>query len=976
MKSMMKRTTVREIRQSFGRFFAILAIIALGVGFYAGLSVARDAMLQTGNHYLENLNFYDFRLLSTYGFEEPEVEYFKTLEDVENVEGAYQVDALYIDGAGNEAVIKLHSLMEDINQTMLRAGRMPENSGECVVDSELFTEEDIGTKLVIAENNEEDTLDMLTNREYTIVGLVQSSYYMNFERGTTSIGNGKITGFAYLLPDGFDSEYFTEVFVTFLGWKEIYSTEYEDFIDEKTKIWEIALEDKIDERYQTILSDAQTELQDATDELEEKEAEARQELDNAYAELVDAKEEIEDGEKQLADAKKEIQDSRKPLTDAMEQIEQMEQMTAGMMQMPDATTMAQAEAMQTQKAQLEEALAQLDAYEKELRDKEQELEDARVKLAEGTQEYEEGEAEFETEIADAKQKIADAEEEIADIEAPSTYVLDRNTNIGYVCLESDSGIVEGVAKVFPVFFFLVAALVCITTMNRMVEEQRTQIGVLKALGYREPAIMSKYMFYSGSGALIGCLFGFFFGTWGFPKVIWTGYGIMYTLVPIEYVFKIELLVLSLVVSLLCSVGTTWLSCRHELSEVAAELMRPKAPRAGKRVLLERIPFIWKRLKFLHKVSVRNIFRYKRRIFMMILGISGCTALLVTGLGLKDSIANIAESQYDEIMTFDATISFEKGQDVEADTGFTKAAEELSDKYIYISEKTMDMLSNDGKNQMLSSTMNLITIKDAKQMEGIMDFHTTKKVPLEYQGKGEAFISHKIADLHNIEVGDEILLRNDEMKEMRVRIAGIFENYIYNYVFITEETYEAQFGEAAEYKSAYMIFNDKKEVHESAALLMQLDEVTAVNINQDMAERIGSMMSSLDFIIITVIICAGLLAFIVLYNLTNINITERIREIATIKVLGFYKNETALYVFRENMVLTGVGALVGLVLGKLLHIFVMSQINIDMIAFNIQVTPLSYIISIVLTFAFAWLVNIVMSVKIDKINMAESLKSVD
>lgn len=961
MKSMMGRTTLREIRQSFGRFFAILAIIALGVGFYAGLTVTRSAMVQTTDQYLKDQAFYDYRLLSTLGFEEADVEALAGEGDVAAAEGAFFLDVLLED----EEVIRLHSVTKELNLLKVTEGRLPETPAECVVDAKFYPEGIIGSKLILSENNDPDTLDQLTVREFTIVGRVQSPYYMNFERGTTSLGNGKISCFAYLPSDSFDLDYYMEIFVRFDQQAQIYSEEYLDYLEEKEAVWEDLCEERAMLRYESVLADATEELEDARSELETQKADAQAELDDAYAGLQDAETQIEDSETQIRDGEKQLEDGEKALA---EQEGEIEDNLALLTLQFGADHIPQEVLQQTSQAQeqIDSARRNLEQKKKELEEAKEELEEARLELADGWQEYADAQADFDKEIQDAEEKLADAQEEVDAIEAPDTYVLSRDTNLGYACFENDSNIVAGIARVFPVFFFLVAALVCITTMNRMVEEQRTQIGVLKALGYGKAAIMGKYMFYSGSAAMIGCVSGFFLGTYGFPRVIWTAYGIMYQLVPLEYVFNGGLFAISMLVALLCSVGTTWLSCRYEMEEVAAQLMRPKSPKAGKRVFLEKIPFIWKRMKFLHKVSTRNIFRYKKRFFMMILGISGCTALLLTGFGIKDSISNIAAYQYEEIMVFDGTVNFTDPQGDESNREFPRVEDIL-----YTAEKSLDLYGKGGM-----KSVNLVVWGEGEKLAQFVDFHTEGKETLALPKDGEALINTKLASVFNIRVGDEILLRDEEMREMRVRVSGIFENYIYNYVYVNEETYRSQMKEEPEYKSAYVKFEEDSNVHECAAALMDADGVASVSVNEDMRERIGSMMSSLDYIVVTVIICAAVLAFIVLYNLTNINITERIREIATIKVLGFYKKETANYVFRENMVLTGAGALLGLFLGRLLHAFVIGQINIDMIAFDVRVKGISYVYSILLTFLFAWAVNLVMSVKIDRINMAESLKSVD
>ncbi|MCX4379330.1 MAG: ABC transporter permease, partial [Lachnospiraceae bacterium] len=594
-------------------------------------------------------------------------------------------------------------------------------------------------------------------------------------------------------------------------------------------------------------------------------------------------------------------------------------------------------------------------------------------LADGWAKYNDSYAEFEEKIAEAEQEIADAEADIANIEKPETYVLNRDTNIGYACFQNDSSIVEGLANVFPVFFFLVAALVCMTTMNRMVEEQRTQIGVLKALGYGEAAIMGKYLFYSGSAALAGCIAGYFLGIHLFPFVIWTAYGMMYQMGSIVYIFDGSTALLCLACALLCSMGTTWISCRHELKEVAADLMRPKAPRAGKRVFLEWLPFIWKRLKFLHKVSVRNIVRYKRRFFMMVIGISGCTALLVTGFGIRDSVVDIADQQFQEIQTYQFGITLKNGIKDANDpslTEFTEILDTYGGSFLPVLETTMDLQTPENL-----KSIHLIIVENPAQVGEYIDLHTPDKTAISYPKAGEAVICEKLAKRYRIQIGDTIHLFEENGKEVQAVVSGICENYIYNYIYLNAETYQTALGTFL-YKNVYANITKDADIHAIGAAIMKANNITAVSINADMLVRFSSMMSSMNYIVFVVIACAAALAFIVLYNLNNINITERIREIATIKVLGFYRNETAAYVFRENTALTAIGCAVGLLLGKLLHIYVMHKVDIDLMSFDVHVKAVSYLLSILLTFAFTWIVNRIMTGKLENINMAESLKSVD
>lgn len=1066
MKSMMKRNTFREIKKSFGRYFAILAIVALGVAFFSGLKITQSVMVHSADVYLKDLQFYDYRLVSTLGFTEENVEALAEKEDVRAAEGAISAEVLYKDAGENERVIKMHSITEKVNKLKLVAGEMPQSADECVVDSALFSEDAIGSKLVLSENNTADDLDKFAYKEYTITGLVQSPCYIQFERGNTSIGNGRISGFAYILKDGFAVDYDTEIYIKFDEDYDIYSDEYDSYMDAKEADWEAYTKEQADIRYEKIVKDAQDELDEKKEELEEKRAEAEAELESAKQQLTDGETEISDGKNQIASAKtelsakaSELQSGKDALSSKAAELESASQQISGQesalaakkaeyeqglnaylaakQQVTDQrnsleaakaqltentpgyeemlaqieaglTEVAGAEAeLNAKNAELEAAAGQLSSAESQLaaakqqiedgknalaaaeaeltdgenqlaaakeqiEEKEDQLEAAETELADGLLQYQENQSEFDEQMQDADDQIADAQSKIDEIEKPETYVLDRNTNVGYVCLKNDSGVVKGIANVFPVFFFLVAALICMTTMNRMVEEQRTQIGVLKALGFSEGKIMGKYLFYSGSAAISGTLIGYVLGIHFFPLVIITAYGIVYKMGGIYYVSDLPLALVSLTVAVFCSVGTTWLSCHKELKEVAADLMRPKAPKAGKRVFLEHVPFIWKRLKFLQKVSVRNIVRYKKRFFMMVIGISGCTALLVMGFGVRDSVVAVADQQYEEIQLYDIGVTLKAGKmPGEADLkSLDSALEKENAAGMYAMEKTIDLVTDKG-----TKSIHMVAVENPDEVGDFISLHTKKQEPIAYPKEGEAVLSKKVAETYAVKKGDTILLRDSDNNEMHLKVTGICENHIYNYVYIAPESYEKQIGDVV-FKNVYVRLPDASDIHEVSAALMKADGVTAVTVNSDMLSRISQMMSCMNYIVIIIIICAGALAFIVLYNLNNINITERVREIATIKVLGFYPKETASYVFRENMVLTAIGCGLGLILGKWFHRFVMGEIQIDMVSFNVQINAVSYLFSVLLTMGFAWIVNCMMTGKLERINMAESLKSID
>ena len=1184
---------------------AILSIIALGVGFFSGVRITTPAMVHTVNAFWQEKQLYDYRLLSTLGWDEDNVKEFQNMPDVRYAEGANSIDILALNNENTEVVLKAHTIPENINQLRLTEGRMPQSDNECLMDASRPCGLEIGDTIKISQDNEEDTLDTLNDTEFKIVGMADSALYVNFERGTTSIGNGSVEAFVYLLPDAFDRDYYSEIYIRFDHDSVIYSKEYKDAMEQCSDSWEELTQQQADSRYQRIVDDAESELQDGKDELEDKRSEGQQELDDAEKELADGKKELDDAEKELADGRKELDDAQKELSDAKQQIEDNEkkidnaqkelddvkqqlddseqqlneakqqlddseqqlnearlqlddseqqlneakqqlddsriqldsaeqqitdgerQLNAGQVQIDSAfaevrqneeklTTSenelnAQEQALNAQlsqipweyltpeqqaqfsyareqiaqgriqieagkqqissayqelniqqenlnqkrrelevakseyeagkiqyeaglaqyenglmqfqegrtqyedglkqfeegKAQYEDGLKQLEDGKAQYENGVKELEDARQKLADGKkeyedglleleegrqkyqdgvkeledgkkeyenglQEYQDGKKEFSEKIADAEAEIADAEQEIADIEKPDTYVLDRNTNISYACFESDSQIVEQVAKVFPIFFILVAAMVCITTMNRMVEEQRTQIGTLKALGYSESDIMGKFAFYCGTAAVIGCVLGYAVGTVLFPSVIWMSYELMYIEIPLTYIFDWKLSSLSLLASLLCSIGTTWIACHVELSETAAGLMRPKAPKAGKRVFLEYFPFIWNRLKFLYKVSIRNMFRYKGRFFMMVLGVGGCTALLLTGFGLKDTVAGFADVQYNEIVTADAEASFKTDIGETIPTELENSLDSLTEEYMLLNLSSWDILYDDNK----VKALNMIIPVSEGNFNNYMHLHTTDGEPLSLPDVDEILVSNSVMERFGAELGKTITLRNEDMEELHVKVTGVFENHVYNYIILSSDTLQKQLGRIPTCNAAYMNFPEETDEYQISAELSKNEHITTVSLFSEMQERMAKTMGSLDYIVLLVIVCAAGLAFIVLYNLTNINITERIREIATIKVLGFFRNETSAYVLRENIALTAVGIIVGLGLGILLHSFVISQIIVDLVSFKTRILPMSFIYSILLTFLFNIAVNAFMGIKLEKINMAESLKSIE
>ncbi|WP_158245886.1 ABC transporter permease [Herbinix hemicellulosilytica] len=1084
------KNNFREIKHTLERYLAIMAIIALGVGFFSGLKITKRAMVKTLDIYAANYKMYDFKLLSTLGFTKDDEEYFAKMEGLK-AEGAVSLDFIAETDIGKEVVLKAHSITEDINLLNLKAGRMPQFADECILDGRYFSEDVIGTKIRVSMANDTDIVESFANKEYTVVGLADSVNYLNYDRGITDLAGGTVYGFVYMPKDSFATDYFTEIMVRYNVSHEVYSKEYEEFISEKEEHLKDALEIRGQLRHDDIVAEAKKEVmeaekeyKDAYDEYLAKKSEAEDELDKALKKLLEVEKELKNQEEKLTDAEKELKEGEKEyekslmdykkarekyesekketlskLNSALEELDknradvvsairQIEEsgiidqynqlkeneafLEAALLQLPSQDSEEFA-SLETQLYQVKKALAGIEASgviaqykelkanllkiedgqkeldkaieeaDRKLKAAELQLNEAKVTLdeakeqidknkadiekgwealKEGKTEYEKGYNEYiknkeeadkslneaKEELDKARKEIDDAWKEIEDIPRAKVYVLNRNQNMGYSSFENDSSIVEGIAKVLPVFFFLVAALVCTSTMTRMVDEQRTQIGTLKALGYSDGSIAGKYISYSGSAAVIGCIIGYYLGSKYFPMAIWEAYGILYGFADIEYVFDLKLALISLLVSLLCSVGVTYTSCKAELLQMPAQLIRPKAPKAGKRVILEHIPFIWKKIGFLHKVSIRNILRYKRRFFMTVLGIAGCTSLVVAAMGISDSIKNIVNDQFDYIMTYDYSISFSKSLSKEEQEAFKSEYEDLLSVCIFVSSEELEAADE-------SKTKRVTVVATD-------DPDITKVVGLQYKGEvksypafGKAAVNDKLAKELGLKPGNKIRVKVKETEYVDVEIEFIFENYLYNYLFMTEETYEALFNKEAVYDTVYAV-TDKEDIYSVSASLSKAENVINVSVLNDMRTMVNNMMKSMDYIIWLVIICACALGFVVIYNLNNINITERNREIATIKVLGFYSRETKAYVYRETIILTFIGTMLGLGLGKLLHGFIMQQIKVEAVSFKVQIFASSYLISVLVTFMITLLVNLILMKKIERINMAESLKSVE
>ena len=756
---------------------------------------------------------------------------------------------------------------------------------------------------------------------------------------------------------------------------------------------------------QTMLSTSKVQLEDLKKQLEELENQANhgsastkpqninnnvQSQSNGIANTTDdEKEKIEELKKQINELNVSISKIEAGIIVIDKQLE-----AQGITDINQTVTYTE-NAIQTAKAELANGQKKIDSAKAELQSKEEqlnktknstyaELDSAEKKLDESVKQIEEAETElaksreeFNSKISDAEKELDDAEEEVNSIERPTWYILDRQQNAGYVSYMQDTDRVANLAQVFPIVFFIVAALISLTSMTRMVEEQRVQIGTLKALGYNKLQIASKYIIYATLATVIGGLIGLVIGFSILPKVIADIYAMVYDVPDVILEFNMTYATAGMLAAMLCTIGATVISCYKTLKQKPAALMRPKAPKPGKRVLLERITFIWKRLNFTKKVTARNVFRYKKRFMMTIIGVGGCTALIIAGFGLRDAISSMIPSQYGKIDLYNISVTLKdeyKNEELENIDNILKNYEYTEDVLnVNVQSVTIDKNDNTQSIQLIVP-QNVENLSNFIVLESRTD--NDEKYVLDDTG---VIITEKLSKLLDIKVGDEIKILNSDDKECNVKVNAITENYIYHYIYMTPNLYNQLYDTRIGYNVVYVNTTDMEESEEDGLgeqILSNGDYISGVTFMSNTENIFAEVMNNMDLVVWILIISAGLLAFVVLYNLLNANITERIRELATIKVLGFYDKEVYDYISRETIILTVIGMLFGIGGGYFLTLYIIKTCEIDMLMFNPQITVWSYLFGVLITILFAIIVNIITYFSLKKIDMIESLKSVE
>ncbi|MBP3271747.1 MAG: ABC transporter permease [Ruminococcus sp.] len=909
------KDALREIPRSFGRFMSMLLIILVGCGFFTGLRASRSDMILTAREYFEESRLMDLRLRSGIGIRSDEISAVRSAENVKGAYAGYTKDLFYHYDDQN-IVVKAFSLTESVtedsphylNRTVLLEGRMPESSDECVVERKMSSPDTFRVGNSITLISPDAPMDeVLAQDTFKIVGIVISPVFIGFERDASLVGNGSVNSNIFLMESAFRLDYYTDMYVALEGTEGMdpFSEEYRKACEKLGEPAMNAFRQSLQKRYDKLKSDAENKIKTAEDTiaLTEKVLSASpEELEMLHRQASAALDNAKEtyGESESIIAKAAIVNAEKKLR----MLEEL---------MADETGSVRAELM----SQTESARSDIEKGRKQLK------------------------------------------------EAPELRTLceTRFAQNDYSSYRDDADKIYNVSKAFPLFFVLIAALICVNAMTRMVEEQRTVIGAYKALGYGSGMIMLKYLIYGAAASAAGSLLGSALGLKVIPYIIIKTYRIMYNIPGALVPFRPVYALMAFVVSLVLTSAAAVFSCYSELKAQPSFIMRPKPPKNGKRVLLEKVPAVWSRLSFVSKVTLRNLLRYKKRFVMTVVGVAGCMALIVTGFGLRYSVASIIDIQFGEIFRYDAAAAL--------NTSAEHPEEALSDSDISGYMPAVSKIVTSGSRD---RTFQTTLLAPKGELDGYI---LTESADGEKLSLSEgAVITEKLSKMSGIKKGDMITVTDAEGAVWQFEVSGIMRNHALNYVIVSEEEFVRVTGEDPVYSVAFI--NTKDGIDEDAlrTRLIAGGGVLGVSFMADQTRGFYSQVKSLNTIVILLIVCAALLAVTVLYNLADINITERRRELATIKVLGFFDNETVAYVCRENALSTAVGILLGLGAGKFLHLFVTATVEVEAVMFNRHLVWWAYLLGAAMTALFSFAVNFILYFKLKKIDMVESLKSVE
>lgn len=1083
MQKTLIKEVFREIKGSLNRFFAILVIVTLGVAFYVGFnSIGPDLSASVANYFSKS-RFMDLQILSPVGFNQDDLKAIRTVPGVKNAQPVFMMDAMQTYGKQTN-VAHLISIPngngsnEAINSLTLVKGRFPKNSREVVVDQQKNgSNPKIGDLVTLSSGSAANLSDSLHDTKLKVVGTVDSPAYLTRARGTSTIGNGKVSGLIFMPQQNFKQSDYTAILVSAADTNglDVFSDTYSNKVsavrddlnhvaDSRTKTRYDDLVSKNNKRItqqqneynkkkkqadqsfaeaQQKIDDSQNKLNAAQDHLKAMESQTNQQftatqakLDTATKQLTDStavynqksasfKQSTAAAQNQFSAAEKQINALSLKISSLQNQFNGLEtelsvghtngSLTPAQMESPNAQIQKIKDTLATLTQQRATAQSNLSAQQKKLAATQTQLNSSKQQLADATaqlnsqkdsfaaaqkkeklqitqgqqeitrqknfidqarQNLKKQKTDTNKKLSKAEQQIHTAKHKVSQIAKPSWKIMSRDDNTGYSSFQSTVDRSNGMSSILPVIFFAIAALVCLTTMTRMVQEQRTQIGTLKALGYSNGAIAFKYLFYSASASLIGSIIGMVLGFILLPSVIFKAYMILYSMPAMSVGFYPGIATTALVISLALITAATLFTCISELRSVPSALMRPEPPKNGKRILLERIHFLWNHLSFSKKVTARNLFRYKKRFWMTVLGVACCCAMLVTGLGLKDSISTqVSQREFGEIMKYDMSVQLKNNVTAGQTGTITHQLRNTSGVFSFIENTNKNITVKSGTK---SEQVNLMV---PQQPDHFSNYLKLRQAPSRFASTGSSIslsnngvvITQQLAQLLNIKTGDTLVIEDDATHSHHFRVEGIAENYLLNYVFMTPTLYSKAYNSQVPVNQILTNLNTKASHNSISSSLTKVDGVANVSFLSDSEQTFQDTVKSLNDVVWVIILAAILLEFVVLYTLTTINISERFREIATIKVLGFYDREVSAYVTRESYLLTLIGIVMGLIGGIFLHAKILSGIEVDGVMFVKSILPQSFIVSALLTFIFTWVVNLMTMRSLRKIDMVEALK---
>ena len=985
LKKSLFKNNFKSINRTKRRFFSILIMAFLGVGFFSGLVATSPDMLDSLDRYADSSNLYDINILSTLGLTDDDIISIQGVEGVDKVYGTQSKDSLVkIDD--QESICKVIEFNENINSPVVIAGRNIENENECLLDPAIVrtgegAESFIGKKIFL-KNEDMDSEDnpIFTVKEFEIVGIAETPVYISSERGNTTLGNGTVSFYIFTQDNVINMDYYTGLYVTVKGAKATVtnSDEYLKLVNSVIAKIENITETRENARYQSLVDDATKKINDAQKEFDDKKLEVDTELKDAESQIKKAEKQINSSEKQIEAAESELALHQKQATEQFEALanqialaeQQLEEST-----IDPAIKEMQKQEIERQKVELErakqESSAKFEEAQAEIASNKTEIRKGKNELSKNKEEFESKKQEAEDKLNEAQAKIDDAKEEINKIEKCKWYIQNRLDNSGYNNIFDAIKTMSNIARLFPAIFYLVAVLISLTSMTRMIEEERIEIGTLKALGYTNMQIISKYIIYSLLACIIGGVLGMTVGLYLLPTIVWSLYSMIYNMPHFYCTYRFGIGLIGIILAFICIGGATLLVARKELKQMPSVLMRPKPPKNGKKILLEKISFIWKRFNFSHKVTARNIFRYKKRAIMTVVGIAGCTGLMLTGFGIRDSVDDIPSAQFNGIFKYDTSITLSNKNGLSDIEEYLKNNESI--------ENFVEVCATTGELSKESTSCNVTvfvpdSLDNYNSVYNLIDYQTEEAISISNEG---IIITDKAAETLGVTVGDEITFIDGDDVQYQFKIENIAKNHVGHYVYMSKEIYENNFKP---YKTDIVYLNTKnisdEAQNEILKNILNMDGVASVSSINALMQSVSDMLNTMNYVVLVLIVASAMLDFVVLYNLANINIAERQREIATLKVLGFHDNEVDNYINKENIIFTVLGIALGLILGTFLTSAIIGSIEIDVLKFMRNIKPISYVYSAVITLLFSFIVNFIIHFVLKKIDMIESLKSVE